>query len=90
MAAAWMERNVMDWIEILGSWIRHLHLSDSIGIDGEGLQIGEGELHFEAVLDSLNKHVPNASFIPEIWQGHVDGGSASFEALVLLFERGLR
>lgn len=90
MAAAWMDRNVIEWIEILGPWIRHLHLSDSAGVDGEGLQIGQGELDFQKISEALNAHAPNISFIPEIWQGHVDGGIASFEALLKLANHGLR
>jgi len=90
MAASWMDRNVIEWIEMLGPWIRHIHLSDSAGTDGEGLQIGQGELDFKKISEALNIHTPSISFIPEIWQGHVDGGSDSYEALVKLAESGLR
>ena len=90
MAGAWMERNVIEWIEVLGPWIRHMHLSDSAGVDGEGLQIGDGELNFGKISEALNLHVPNISFIPEIWQGHVDGGSQSFKALCEIYNHGLR
>jgi len=90
MAAAWMGRSVIDWIEILGPWIRHMHLSDSAGVDGEGLQIGSGDLDFGIISESLNLHTPNVSFIPEIWQGHVDNGSESFKALYEIYNHGLR
>ncbi len=90
MAAAWMERDVIEWIEMLGPWIRHLHLSDSKGVDGEGLQIGDGELDFQKISKALNDHALNISFIPEIWQGHIDGGLPSFKALEYLFASGLR
>jgi len=90
MAASWMDRNVIEWIEILGPWIRHIHVSDSAGVDGEGLQIGKGELDFHKLSKALNTHTPGISFIPEIWQGHVDSGSASFEALVRLGNHGLK
>ena len=90
MAGAWMGKNVIEWIEILGPWIRHMHLSDSAGVDGEGLQIGDGELDFQKINEALNLHTPNISFIPEIWQGHVDSGSESFKALYELYNHGLR
>jgi N-acetylneuraminate synthase len=90
MASAWMERNVIEWIEVLGPWIRHMHLSDSAGVDGEGLQIGDGELEFGKIAEALNFNTPNISFIPEIWQGHVDGGSQSFKALCEIYNHGLR
>lgn len=90
MAAVFLEKDVNAWIELLAPWIRHIHLSDSAGLDGEGLQVGEGELDFKQICESLNAHVPNISFIPEIWQGHVDGGEESFKALVELHRLGLR
>ena len=90
MAAVFLEKSVNAWIELLAKWIRHMHLSDSAGLDGEGLQVGEGELDYKQICESLNAHLPNISFIPEIWQGHVDGGEASFKALVELHRLGLR
>ncbi|MDB2393732.1 sugar phosphate isomerase/epimerase, partial [Alphaproteobacteria bacterium] len=90
MAAAWLERSVIDWIELLGPWIRHMHLSDSAGVDGEGLQIGSGDLDFEMICEKLNYHTPNISFIPEIWQGHVDNGAEAFKALCEFHRHGLR
>lgn len=90
MAGAWMERNIIEWIEILGPWIRHMHLSDSAGVDGEGLQIGDGELDFKKISEALNLNTTNISFIPEIWQGHVDGGEQSFRALCEIYNSGLR
>ena len=59
----------------------HLHLVDATGIDGEGLQIGEGTVDFGMVSNVLNNEAPNVSFIPEIWQGHKDGGEGFWVAL---------
>jgi hypothetical protein len=47
-----------------------MHLVDARGVDDEGLQIGEGEIDFLLLADILNQHALQASFIPEIWQGH--------------------
>ena len=59
----------------------HLHLGDALGVNGEGLQIGEGDIDFKRLVDILDKHCPDASFIPEIWQGHKNGGEGFWIAL---------
>jgi sialic acid synthase SpsE/sugar phosphate isomerase/epimerase len=52
----------------------HLHLGDARGVNGEGLQIGEGDLDFVRLGRILDQGCPGATFIPEIWQGHKNGG----------------
>lgn len=59
----------------------HLHLGDALGVNGEGLQIGEGDIDFKRLGGILNKYCPEASFIPEIWQGHKNGGEGFWIAL---------
>jgi N-acetylneuraminate synthase len=59
----------------------HLHLGDASGVNGEGLQIGEGDLDFKKLAGILDKHCPAASFIPEIWQGHKNSGEGFWIAL---------
>ena len=59
----------------------HLHLGDALGVNGEGLQIGEGDIDFKRLASILDKHCPDASFIPEIWQGHKNGGEGFWIAL---------
>ena len=59
----------------------HLHLGDASGVNGEGLQIGEGDIDFARLLAILDHGCPNASFIPEIWQGHKNGGEGFWVAL---------
>ncbi|XSC45933.1 N-acetylneuraminate synthase family protein [Bradyrhizobium sp. RDT10] len=67
----------------LGPHTAHLHFGDAKGLDGEGLQIGEGEIDFDEIGAVLRKHAPDASFIPEIWQGHKNMGEGFWTA----FER---
>nr|QIP08652.1 TIM barrel protein [Bradyrhizobium symbiodeficiens] len=67
----------------LGPHTAHLHFGDAKGLDGEGLQIGEGEIDFDEIGKVLRKHAPTASFIPEIWQGHKNMGEGFWTA----FER---
>jgi sialic acid synthase SpsE/sugar phosphate isomerase/epimerase len=59
----------------------HLHLGDASGVNGEGLQIGDGDLDFDRLAVILDTHCPEASFIPEIWQGHKNGGEGFWFAL---------
>jgi sialic acid synthase SpsE/sugar phosphate isomerase/epimerase len=61
----------------------HLHLGDARGLNGEGLQIGEGDIDFARLGGILREGCPHASFIPEIWQGHKNGG----EGFWIAFER---
>lgn len=70
-----------EFIEKIGPHVAHLHIVDALGVDGEGLQIGEGEIDFPALAEDLDKVVPNASFIPEIWQGHKNKGEGFWIAL---------
>jgi N-acetylneuraminate synthase len=59
----------------------HLHLADAQGVDGEGLQIKEGEIDWKELFNLMNTYCPNASFIPEIWQGHKNRGEGAWMAL---------
>lgn len=59
----------------------HLHLGDAKGLNGEGLQICEGDIDFVRLGAALRAGCPAASFIPEIWQGHKNGGEGFWTAL---------
>nr|WP_321443992.1 N-acetylneuraminate synthase family protein [uncultured Cohaesibacter sp.] len=61
----------------------HLHLGDASGLNGEGLQIGEGDLDFDRLGAILKQRCPDTPFIPEIWQGHKGEG----EGFWIAFER---
>jgi len=74
-------RKFHEFVEILGPHTGHLHLVDAAGVDDEGLQIGEGEINFADVAEQLDRLCPNASFIPEIWQGHKNDGEGFWIAL---------
>ncbi len=70
-----------EFVECVGPHSTHLHIVDAAGVDGEGLQIGEGEVDFPALAADLDKTAPNASFIPEIWQGHQNKGEGFWIAM---------
>ena len=67
--------------EKIAPYSLHLHLGDAKGLNGEGLQIGEGEIDFMRLGAILKNGCPNATFIPEIWQGHKNGGEGFWIAL---------
>ena len=67
--------------ELVGPFSAHLHLGDALGLNGEGLQIGDGDIDFVRLASILKATCPNASFIPEIWQGHKNRGEGFWKAL---------
>jgi sialic acid synthase SpsE/sugar phosphate isomerase/epimerase len=67
--------------EQVAPYTTHLHLGDARGVNGEGLQIGEGELDFDRLGQILKAGCPDATFIPEIWQGHKNEGEGFWIAL---------
>ena len=68
-------------LQTVGPYIAHLHLADASGVDGEGLQIGEGDVDWVEVCGTLDRVAPGAGFIPEIWQGHKNDGEGFWIAL---------
>jgi sialic acid synthase SpsE/sugar phosphate isomerase/epimerase len=70
-----------EFSEKIAPHTRHLHMGDAKGLNGEGLQVGDGEIDFSRLGAILRKGCPNATFIPEIWQGHKNGGEGFWIAL---------
>ena len=73
--------SMSDFVRVVGPHTAHLHLADARGVDGEGLQIGDGDMDIGALARDLSAHCPAASFVPEVWQGHKNGGSGFWTAL---------
>ena len=73
--------NFYDFLETVSPHSVHLHLGDALGVNGEGLQIDDGDIDFVRMAKILMNHCPEASFIPEIWQGHKDSGRGFWVAL---------
>jgi len=65
--------------------VRHIHISDAYGNNGEGVQIGEGSIDFDRVL----KEVKNYEFtwVPEIWSGHLHQGTGTYKCMNILSEK---
>jgi sialic acid synthase SpsE/sugar phosphate isomerase/epimerase len=70
-----------EFVRTVGPVTAHLHMADAAGTDGEGLQIGEGDIDIPALCRALDSSAPGASFIPEIWQGHKNEGQGFWRAL---------
>jgi N-acetylneuraminate synthase len=80
----WAHVDFYEQVQVLLPLIGHLHLSDGAGLDGEGLQIGEGTIdwvHFFKVI-----HTYHGTMIPEIWRGHQRGGEGYLIAMQRLSE----
>jgi N-acetylneuraminate synthase len=82
------ELNLVDEIKNIEDFVDHFHLSDADGIDGEGLQYGEGTMNFKEIIPILNKHVEK-SFAIEVWKGHENGGIGFKKFLDEIVENGL-
>ena len=74
LACNYLSTPFNQFLEAVLPFTAHLHLADAQGVDGEGLQINAGEINWPELFYMINKYAPNASFIPEIWQGHKNNG----------------
>ena len=71
----------MEFLNKVSPYTAHMHIADAAGIDGEGLQIGDGEIEFSSIMNTIASLMPSVSFIPEIWQGHKNRGQGFWIAL---------
>lgn len=65
----------LEYIRKAAPYTAHLHIADGRGSHKEGLQIGSGDVPFEKAFAVLSEALPvgqEVSWLPEIWQGHVD------------------
>lgn len=84
----WAKVDFYQQVEVLLPYIRHLHLSDGSGLDGEGLQIGEGAIdwvRFFRVIGPFARQ-EHPTMIPEIWRGHQRQGEGFLIAIQRLSE----
>lgn len=70
-----------EFAEKIAPFSAHIHMGDASGVNGEGLQIGDGEINFEKLGKILKHKTPRSTFIPEIWQGHKNDGEGFWIAL---------
>ncbi|REJ61700.1 MAG: CBS domain-containing protein [Bacteroidetes bacterium] len=81
---------IKEYYAKIKKYVNYMHIVDAKDVDGEGVQIGSGDVPFEELCNSLNNDLPDIAFVPEVWQGHKDSGAGFWDALKFLFETGLR
>lgn len=81
LACNHLKLSFSEFLDQVAPLTAHIHMVDAAGVDGEGLQIYEGDIDFKLVAEKLSKYCPKASFIPEIWQGHKNNGEGFWIAL---------
>lgn len=86
LACNFHDWSMAEFCRKVGPFTAHLHIVDAKGVDGEGLQIGEGDMDFGAIAGILDATCPKASFVPEVWQGHKNSGAGFWLALDKLEE----
>ena len=76
LSAEYAKESWLDWYNQLKGRIGHFHLADAEGVDGEGLDIGSGNIgDFSIFLGSEKIKVI------EVWQGHFHEGVGFLKAL---------
>ncbi|MFT7009294.1 MAG: sialic acid synthase SpsE/sugar phosphate isomerase/epimerase [Colwellia sp.] len=76
--------DLYNFTESVAKYSAHHHISDAKGEDGEGLQIGDGDVDFIKIFGALKKDAPQSTWIPEIWQGHKNNGEGFWRCLTSL------
>ena len=76
------DKDLYEFITTVLPYTRHLHLADAYGLDGEGVQIYDGDIDFERVMPAFNGY--RESWVPEIWRGHLNDGQGFLKAITIL------
>ncbi len=80
----WAHVDFYEQVRVLLPYVRHLHLADGAGLDGEGLQIGEGTIDWVHFFEVIGDY--HGTMIPEIWRGHQRQGEGFLIAIQRLSE----
>lgn len=86
MACNYYGWDLIEFISKVSLYNVHMHIVDARGIDGEGVEIGKGDVDFRELSKLLNSKCPSVQFIPEVWQGHKNNGEGFWKALDFLEE----
>lgn len=71
-------------INDLKEQVQHIHIADAIGIDGEGLAIGDGDFENSALIEQVLSY--DCLKVIEVWQGHLDNGAGFRKEIIKLTE----
>lgn len=75
-------KDIIDYTKKVMPIVKHLHISDARGINGEGVQIGEGDMNLDDVFAAIKGY--HFTWVTEIWSGHLHHGSGTYMAMKLL------
>ncbi len=81
LACNFLKESFIEFTKKVSPYIAHMHLADASGVDGEGLQIDDGDINWKSFCSVIDDLAPQATFIPEIWQGHKNNGQGAWKAL---------
>lgn len=84
MACSYYKWKLTDFSALVAPHTAHMHVVDALGVDGEGVQIGKGDVDFTELARDLDRYAPGIQFIPEVWQGHKNQGEGFWFALNFL------
>ncbi len=80
LSANYYNCDPMDWYDRLKKYSSHIHIADAVGVDGEGLQLGQGQLKkYKKFLEI------DAMKVLEVWQGHHNHGNGFIKAIRYLY-----
>jgi endonuclease IV len=75
-------QSLKEMVATLLPFASHLHLADGYGLDGEGVQFGEGDIAMNVILPMFVGY--KKTWVPEIWRGHLDNGKGFIDALIYI------
>jgi len=78
------DKDLLEHAKTLRPYIDYLHVADAAGVDGEGIQLGEGEIDFERLAPVFEDF--DGPVITEIWRGHENRGEGFKNAASYLEE----
>ncbi|KKU68833.1 MAG: N-acylneuraminate-9-phosphate synthase [Parcubacteria group bacterium GW2011_GWA2_47_16] len=73
------KKDPVEFFKTLKPLVKHIHLSDGVGTDGEGIQIDEGDVRWSKLMPEILR--ANVTMAPEIWMGHRYNGEGFLVAL---------
>lgn len=77
--------DLADYTKEIMPLVKHIHISDAYGNNGEGVQIGEGHIDFPKVLSEVKEY--EFTWVPEIWSGHLHQGAGTYKCMNILNEK---
>lgn len=63
-----------DYLSKVHKYVDHIHIADCVGVDGEGVITGKGDINFANFKSYYDKNFKNLPLVLEEWQGHMNGG----------------